>query len=82
MGKKKQTLNISLSMVQLLINTLDGVSIQPVTTKLQELSLTQLLERKETVQGFYHVANGDFKIVIEFNGCDRKYLSMDQQHCT
>jgi hypothetical protein len=33
--------------------TLDGVSIHPVTTKLQASFLTQLLERKET--------HGDFK---------------------
>ena len=48
--------------------TLDGVSIHPVTTKIQESFLTQLPERKETVQGFHHEANGDFKRVTEFNG--------------
>jgi hypothetical protein len=43
-----------------LINyTLDGVSIHPATTKIQ--TLTQLPERKETAQGFYHEANDDFK---------------------
>jgi hypothetical protein len=41
-----------------LINyTLDGV--------------TQLLERKETAQGFHHDASGDFKTVTEFIGCER-----------
>ena len=30
----------------------DGVSIHPVTTKIQESFLTQLPERKETAQGF------------------------------
>ena len=40
--------------------TLDGLSIHPVTTKIQASFLTQLPERKE--------ANGDFKTVAEFNG--------------
>jgi hypothetical protein len=51
---------------------LDGVSIHPVTTKIQTIFLTQLLEMKETTQGFHHEANGDFKTVTEFNGCDRR----------
>ena len=52
--------------------TLDGVSILPVTTKIQVSFLTQLLERKETAQGFHHEAIGDFNTVKEFNGCDRR----------
>jgi hypothetical protein len=51
--------------------TLDGVSIQ---------FLTQLPKTKETYQGFHHGANGDFKTVTEFNGCERSNLRMDQQH--
>ena len=43
--------------------TLDGVSIHPVTTKIQSSFLTMLPERKETAQGFHHEANGDFKTV-------------------
>jgi hypothetical protein len=43
--------------------TLDGVSIHPVTTKIQASFLTLLPERKETAQGFHHETNGDFKIV-------------------
>ena len=39
--------------------TLDGVSIHKVTAKIQVSFLTQLPERKETTQGFYHEANGD-----------------------
>ena len=49
--------------------TLVGVSIHPVTTKIQASFLTQLPERKKTAQGFHHEANGDFKTVTEFNGC-------------
>jgi hypothetical protein len=30
-------------------------------------------ERKEPPQGFHHEANGDFKTVAEFNGCDRRW---------
>ena len=37
---------------------LDGVSIYPVTTKIQVSYLTQLPERKETAQGFHLEANG------------------------
>ena len=59
---------------------LDGVSIHPVTTMIQASSLTQLPERRETTQGFYHEANGDFKTATKFNGCDRRKLRMDQQH--
>ena len=62
--------------------TLDGVSIHPVTTKIQASFLTHLPERKETAQGFHHEANGDFKTVTEFNGCDRRKLRMDQPHCS
>jgi hypothetical protein len=50
-------------------NTLDGVSIHSVTTRIPASFLTQLLERMETTQGFYNKVNGDFKIV---NGCDWK----------
>ena len=53
--------------------SLDGVSIHPVTTKIQISFLTQLPERKETAQGF-------IKTVTEFNDCDRRKLRMDQQH--
>jgi hypothetical protein len=49
---------------------LDGVSIHPVTTKTQASFLNQLPEKKETAQGFHHEANGDFRTVTEFNGCD------------
>ena len=45
--------------------TLDGVSIHPVTTKIQASFLTQLPEREETTQGLHHEANGDFKTVTE-----------------
>ena len=62
--------------------TSDGVSIHPVTTKIQASFLTQLPERKETTQGFHHEVNGDFKKVMAFNGCDRKKLRTDQQHCS
>ena len=60
--------------------TLGGISIHPFTTNIQASFLTQLPERKETNQGFHHDANGDFKTVTEFTGCDRRKLRMDQQH--
>jgi hypothetical protein len=41
---------------------LDGVSIHPVTTKIQVSFLTQLSEKKEAVQGFQHEAN--YNIVV------------------
>ena len=41
--------------------TLNGVSIHPVTTKIQASFLTQLPERKKSAQGFHHEANVDFK---------------------
>ena len=44
--------------------------------------INQLPERKETAQGFPSEANDDFKTVTEFNGCDRRKLRMDQQHCS
>ena len=40
-----------------------GVSIHPVTTKIQTSFLTQLPERKETAQRFHHETNGDCKTV-------------------
>ena len=62
--------------------TLDDVSINPVTTKIQVSFLTQLPERKETTQGFHNEANGDFKTVTEFNGYDWRNLRTDQQQCS
>ena len=61
--------------------TLGGVSIHPVTTKIQASFLTKLPARKETTLGFQHEANVDFKTVTDFNGCDRRKLRMEQQHC-
>ena len=55
---------------QVINQNLNGVSIDPVTTKIQASFLTQLPERKETDQRFHHEANGDFQTVTEFNGCD------------
>jgi hypothetical protein len=52
--------------------TLAGVSIHPVTTKRQSSFPTQLPEWKKTAQGFDHEVNGDFKIVTDLNGCDRR----------
>jgi hypothetical protein len=40
--------------------TLGGVSIRPVSAKIQASFLTQLPEKKENAQGFHHEANGDF----------------------
>ena len=80
MVKKKS--DIKYPFKQVINYSLDGVSIHPVSTKIQASFLTQLLEKKETTQGFYHEAKGDFKTVTELNGCDRRKLRMDQQHCS
>ena len=55
-------------------DTLDNVSIHPVTTKRQASFLTQWPEKKETTQGFHHEANCDFLTVSAFNGSDRRKL--------
>jgi hypothetical protein len=68
--------------MMVIIYTLDGVSIHPVTTRILASFLTQLPERKETAQGFRHKVNGVFKTVTEFNGCDKRKLRMDKQHCS
>jgi hypothetical protein len=60
---KRQMLNILFEHGEVHNFTLDGVSINPVTTIIQVSFLTQLLERKETAQGFHHEPNGDFKSV-------------------
>jgi hypothetical protein len=61
-------------------DTLDGVSIHPVTTKTQTSFPTQLPERKETAQGFHHEANGDIKTVQNIMAVIGEKLGMDQQH--
>ena len=43
--------------------TLEGLTIHPVTPKIQVSFLTQLLERKGITQGFHHDANCDVKTV-------------------
>ena len=52
--------------------TLDGVSIHPVTTKIQ----ASFLNSVGKTWWF-----GDFKTVSEINGCDRRKLRMDK-HCS
>ena len=51
--KKKSDNEYPLEYGEVINYTLDGVSIHPVTTKLQASYLTQLPERKETAQGFH-----------------------------
>ena len=84
MGKKnvKADIEDALEHGEVINYTLDGVSIHPVTTKIQASFRTQLLERKETAQGFHHETKGDFKTVTEFNGCDRRKLRMKQIPCS
>jgi hypothetical protein len=76
MGKNKTKTNIEYPFEHGEVNnyTLGGVSIHPVTTKIDILP-------KET-QGFHHEANGIFKTATELNGCDKRKLWMDQQHCS
>ena len=80
MVKKKADIEYPFDHGEVISYTLDGVSISPVTTKIQASFLTQLPERKETAQGFHHEANRNIKTVTEYNGCDRRKLRMDQQH--
>jgi hypothetical protein len=93
MGKKNRH---CISHGEVINDTLDGVSIHPVTTKIQASFLTQLSERKETAQAFHHEANGDVKTVTEsihtltvnhysqslMAGDDGRKLRTDQQHCS
>ena len=61
MGKKKSSIEYPFEHGEVINYTLDGVSIHPVTTKIQVSFLTQLPERKKSAQGFHHEANVDFK---------------------
>jgi hypothetical protein len=74
--KKKADMQYPFELGEVCNYTLDGESIHPVTTKIQASFLTQLPERKATIQGFHH---GDFK--TEFNGCDRRKLRK-KEACT
>jgi hypothetical protein len=80
MGEKKADIEYPFEHGAVINYNLAGVSIHPVTTKIQTSFLTQLKERKETAQGLNHKSNDYFKTVTEFNGCDRRKLKMDQQH--
>jgi hypothetical protein len=60
--------------------TLDGVSIYPVTTKIQ-ISILSCWRGRKPLRDFT-TRPGDFKTVAEFNGCDRRKLRMDQQQCS
>ena len=66
--KKKADIEYPFEHGEVINYTLDGVSIHPVTTKIQASFLTQLPERKETAQGFHNEANGDFKTVTAVIG--------------
>ena len=57
--RKKADIEYLFEHGEVIIYTLDVVSIHPVTTKIQASFLTQLPEKKET-QGFHH---GGFKTV-------------------
>ena len=59
--KEKADIEYPFEHGEVINNTLDGVSIHPVTTKIQASFLNQLPERKDTTLGFHHEANGDFK---------------------
>ena len=72
--KKSRCENIPFEHGEVINYTSEDVSIHAVTAKIQAHLLTQLPERKETAHGFHHEANGDFKTVTEFNGCDRRKL--------
>ena len=74
MGKKQTDIEYPFEQGEVINYTLEGVSIHPVTTKIQVSFITELPDRKETAH-----TNGDFKTVTEFNGCDRIKLRMDQQ---
>ena len=80
-GSKKADIEYPFEHGDVINYTLDGVSIHLVTTKIQASFLTQP-ERKETIQRFHYEANGAFKTFTEFNGCDRRKLRMDLQHCS
>ena len=80
-SQSKQTLNIPLCMVKLFITLWMVYQYTQSSLKIQASFLTQLTERKESAQGFPHEVIGDFKTVTEFNGCDRRKLRIDQQHC-
>lgn len=69
---KNKTFNIPFKHGEFINDILDGVSIYPVTTKIQVSFLTQLPERKDTAQGFHYEANGDFK--TEFNRSGRRKI--------
>jgi hypothetical protein len=80
--KKEADIEYPFEQGEVINYTLDGILIHPVTTNVQASFLTQLPERKETIQGFHNKANDDFKTVKEFNGCDRRKIKMTQQHCS
>ena len=61
-NKRKADIEYPFDHGEVINYTLDGVSIHPVTTKIQASFLTQLPERKETTKGFYH-DKCDFKTV-------------------
>ena len=61
MGKneEKADLEYPFEHGEVINSTLDGVSMHPVTIKIQASNPTQLPERKETTQEFHHEANND-----------------------
>ena len=63
--QKKTDIEYPFELDEVIHYTLDGVSIHPVTTKIQASFLSQLPERKETAQEFHQEANGDVKTVTE-----------------
>jgi hypothetical protein len=81
-GLKKADIEYPFEHGEVINYTLDCVSVHPVTTKIQSSFLTQLPERKKPSEGLDHEAKGDFKTVTEFNGCAKRKLRMDQQHCS
>ena len=61
--KKKADIEYPFEYGEVINYPVDGVSIHPVSTKIQAPFLTQMPERKETAQRFHHEANVDFKAV-------------------
>jgi hypothetical protein len=73
MGIKKQTLNILLSMVKLLI------TLWMVYQYTQSLQRYRHPSELSWQRGRKPLSNGDFK--TQFNSCDSRKRRVDQQHC-
>ena len=75
-------MNVNFEHGEVINYALDGESITPSHDKNTGVLPNSVAVEEGNCSGISPWEKNDFKTVTEFNGCDRRKLRMDQQHCS